>query len=113
VLAPGAAQTLSLILHELATNAAKHGALSVPEGRVLVACGVEGGPGDGRFRLDWREFDGPVVRPPARRGFGSSLIENAVAHELKGETRLEFLPGGLVYALEAPCAEVAAETAAA
>jgi PAS domain S-box-containing protein len=108
VLAPRAAQTLGLILHELATNAAKHGALSVPEGRVAVTWGVEPGPGGGRFRLDWRERDGPTVRPPARQGFGRTLIERAIAYELKGEARLDFHPEGLVYAIEAPRAEIAA-----
>jgi PAS domain S-box-containing protein len=94
------AQSLALILHELATNAAKHGALSAPEGRVEVAWDVDGPT----WRLTWREAGGPEVRPPARRGFGRLLVEEAAAHDLGGRARLEFRPEGLVYELEAPLA---------
>ncbi len=118
VLSPRAAQTLGLILHELATNAAKHGALSVPGGRVAVAWGVapDGGDGDGGgelFRLDWREAGGPPVEEPRRSGFGRRLVEGMAAHELKGEARLLFEPGGVTYRLRASRAEVVAEAAAA
>jgi two-component sensor histidine kinase len=91
-LGPKAAQTFALVLHELATNAAKHGALSAPEGRIEI--GWEAA--DGRFRLRWRERDGPPVRPPERQGFGRTLLERGVAYELGGEVTLDFRPAGLV-----------------
>jgi PAS domain S-box-containing protein len=97
-LGPKAAQSLALILHELATNAAKHGALSAPEGWVEVAWGLDGAT----WRLTWRETGGPEVRPAARRGFGRLLVEEAAAHDLGGQARLEFRREGLVYELEAP-----------
>jgi two-component sensor histidine kinase len=89
-LGPKAAQGLALILHELATNAAKHGALSVPEGRAELAWDA----GEAVLRLTWREAGGPEVRPPARRGFGRLLIEEAAVHDLAGRARLEFRRGG-------------------
>ena len=106
-LTPRAALTLSMVLHELATNAAKHGALSAPEGRVAVGWEVAGPPGATSLSLSWRETGGPPVALPARRGFGRVLIEQAVAHELGGRARLEFGPQGVSYALEADLASAA------
>ncbi len=94
-LGPGAALTLALVLHELATNAAKHGALAVPEGRVEVEwdLGANEGPvAESRLHLQWQETGGPPVAAPARRGFGRTLVEQAVAHELGGSARLELPP---------------------
>ncbi len=88
---PSHALTLSLALHELATNAAKYGALSRSEGRVALRWSVQ----DDRLDLDWHESGGPHVVPPSRRGFGSRLIETALARELDGQTRLEFAPDGV------------------
>jgi two-component sensor histidine kinase len=105
MLAPKAAQTLALVLHELATNAAKHGALSVPAGRIEIGWAVA----DGRLRLLWRERDGPPVRPPERQGFGRLLLERGVAHDLDGAVTLDFRPEGL--ACEA-CLSLAAVLAA-
>lgn len=70
-----AALTLSLILHELATNAAKYGALSVPDGRVALRWSID----DGVFRLEWRETDGPPAREPQKTGFGSRLIRRGLS----------------------------------
>ena len=106
-LTPRAALTLSMVLHELATNAAKHGALSAPEGRVAVGWEAAGPPGATSLSLSWRETAGPPVALPARRGFGRVLIEQAVAHELGGRARLEFGPQGVSYALEADLAPAA------
>jgi two-component sensor histidine kinase len=94
-LPPAKVQTLALVLHELATNAVKHGALSVPEGQVQI--GWEVGEADGvrRLRLHWEERGGPRVEPPASRGFGTTLIEQAVARELHGRAELTFVPEGL------------------
>jgi two-component sensor histidine kinase len=111
-LAPKAAQTLSLVLHELATNAAKHGALSAPGGRVEVAWGLREaagpGPGGRELRLRWRERGGPAVAAPARRGFGRTLVEQGWRHELGGEVALDFRPEGLACELAAPVAAVLA-----
>jgi len=98
VLAPRAALIVRLVLHELATNAVKHGALGVPGGRVEVVWSIR----RQRFRLGWRESGGPAVPPPARRGFGSSLLERAVAYELQGKSGLKFASKGVRYELSAP-----------
>jgi PAS domain S-box-containing protein len=104
VLTPKAALTLGLVLHELATNALKHGALSVPAGRVAVGWEVAGPPGGASLSLIWRERGGPPVAAPTRHGFGRTLIEQAVAYELGGRARLDFEPQGVRYALEAALA---------
>lgn len=90
-LSPKQTLALSLALHELGTNAAKYGALSTPEGRVALRWEAR----DGRLQLEWRETGGPPVAPPARRGFGSRLLETGLLHDLDGRTRLEFAAGGL------------------
>jgi PAS domain S-box-containing protein len=105
VLTPRAAVTLGLVLHELAANAAKHGALGVPEGRVEVTWAIEPG---GHFRLRWREQGGPAVLPPARRGFGTTILERAAAYELDAQASLSFAPGGLQYELTVPLDQVSA-----
>jgi PAS domain S-box-containing protein len=97
-LTPKAAVALALAMHELATNAVKHGALSAPAGRVEVRWAVE----DGRLRLSWREQGGPPVSPPARRGFGVRLLERGLSDELRGRVRLDFRPEGLVCEVDAP-----------
>lgn len=95
-LAPKAAITLAMALHELCTNALKHGALSVEAGRVELDWG-EAGPGG--LWLMWREWDGPWLEAPTRRGFGLRMIEQALAQEFGGQVTMEFLPGGLVCTL--------------
>ncbi len=105
-LAPAAAQPLSMALHELATNAAKYGALSVPEGRVVVAWWVE--PAGGALRLRWTERGGPgVAGRPARRGFGSRVLEGTVRSQLGGLTRTLWEPEGLVCEMHLPARHVA------
>jgi PAS domain S-box-containing protein len=94
-LPPARVQALALVLHELATNAVKHGALSAPEGRVRVGWEVGEADGVSRLRLRWEERGGPAVAPPATRGFGTDLVEAAVAHELGGRAELIFAPEGL------------------
>lgn len=101
-LRPRAAQTLTLLVHELVTNSAKYGALSAAEGLVEVAWEAE----DGRFVLGWSEHGGPPVAPPERRGFGSQIIERVAPQDLDGTCRLDYDPGGLRYRLETPLAEV-------
>jgi two-component sensor histidine kinase len=87
----GHALTLSLVLHELATNAAKYGALSVQGGRVEIRWLGE----PGRLRLTWQESGGPRVSPPTRRGFGSRLLEEVIGQDLAGGARVEYAPEGV------------------
>jgi two-component sensor histidine kinase len=98
---PKAALTLSLVVHELAVNAAKYGAMSCPQGRIAVDWRLRPGP-EGGLALRWRERGGPPVSPPERRGFGSTFIERSVAYEIDGEARLDFAPEGLVCEISFP-----------
>lgn len=101
-LRPEAAQALVLVLHELATNAAKHGALSVPQGRLELSWAAEPGPQGPWLTLAWVESGGPSVSPPARQGFGQSLIAHSIRHSLGGETALDFCPEGLRCTIRLP-----------
>jgi two-component sensor histidine kinase len=87
---------LALAIHELATNAAKYGALSNQEGRISVAWALDA---DGAFRFDWVETGGPEVSAPARRGFGSRLTERVVPTYFQGKAALIYGPGGIEYGL--------------
>jgi two-component system CheB/CheR fusion protein len=102
-LKPKAALALGMVLHELATNAAKHGALSALGGRVTVSWMVEGGGEAARLMLRWVEQGGPpVVDHPDRRGFGSELIERQVRHDMQGTVELIYEPSGLRATLALP-----------
>lgn len=103
MLVPKAALALSLAIHELATNAAKYGALSVTCGHVAVSWRFNSHDG---LDLHWQESSGPVVSKPARRGFGSTLIERALALETDGRSTLTFEPGGVVCAITLPASAV-------
>jgi len=92
-LTPKAALALSLAVHELSTNAAKFGALSKPGGRIAIDWRWDE---TGAVTLSWRESGGPLVTPPQRRGFGSSLIERALALETGGHATLNYLRRGVV-----------------
>jgi PAS domain S-box-containing protein len=100
-LRPQAAVSLTLALHELATNATKYGALSNKSGTVSVAWTVSTDETP-IFRLTWAEHGGPPVAPPTRSGFGSRLIQKGLAGELGGPVTVEFLPEGVVCRIEAP-----------
>jgi len=102
VIPPKTAISLALAMHELATNAVKHGALSVPEGSVAIAWRVCEATGGRRLILDWREQDGPPVIPPVRRGFGTRMIERGLAAELAGKVAIEFRPEGVHCTVDAP-----------
>ena len=99
-LGPNAALALAMAVHELATNAGKYGALSVPEGRVVVDWETRPADGGTRLRLRWREQHGPPVVPPQRKGFGSRLITEGLAMELDGTATLAFEPTGLVCCID-------------
>jgi len=101
-LRPRGALAFGMVVHELVTNAVKYGALSVPDGKVTMQWDIE--PDHDRFRLLWRwiERNGPLIVPPATRGFGLSLIERSLKHELKGEASFVFDPAGLQATLTLP-----------
>jgi two-component sensor histidine kinase len=102
-LAAGAAQDFALIVHELATNALKHGALSVPSGHVSLT-----GHEDGReLVLVWQESGGPPVAPPKRPGFGQTILVH-VAQALCTEVHCDYAPGGFCYRLRAELARISA-----
>ena len=98
VLTSKSALALSLAIHELATNAAKYGALSSANGNVAIHWNLTDAGG---LDLSWTESGGPEVRPPTRRGFGTRMIEG-LARDLDGTADLEFNPGGLVCRIRAP-----------
>jgi two-component sensor histidine kinase len=97
------ALALAMAFQELATNAVKYGALSNDVGRVRIAWRIGRG-GDGRLALSlrWEESGGPPVQAPARRGFGSRLIEQGLARDLDGTVAIGFEPEGVVCTIEAP-----------
>ncbi|KQT12604.1 hypothetical protein ASG40_19925 [Methylobacterium sp. Leaf399] len=94
----------SLMLHELATNAVKYGALSNDTGRVSLSWRVEGKGDAVMLRLIWRESGGPPVSPPSRKGFGSRLIERGLPGRVGGVAEVYYAPTGLVFSVEAPLA---------
>jgi light-regulated signal transduction histidine kinase (bacteriophytochrome) len=104
VLTSKSALALSLAIHELCTNAAKYGAFSTPGGRVAIKW-ILTEPGG--VDLSWTESGGPVVQAPTRRGFGSTLIERALAMETDGQASLRYLPDGVVCNVSLPPASLA------
>lgn len=109
LLNPRAAQTFSMLLHELGTNSMKYGALSSPAGKVKVEWSVEPANSGGQFRLQWVERGGPPVTPPAHEGFGSVLIDRIVAQDFGARPRVDFAPEGLRYEIEVPVSALAPE----
>lgn len=105
-LTPRVGVALVMILHELATNAAKYGALSVSEGSLEVTWCRNSENGSPQVHLRWTESGGPRVKPPSRRGFGSNLIERSTAYDLRGEARLNYREEGLHGELIFPWQEV-------
>jgi PAS domain S-box-containing protein len=98
-LSPPSAVALSMVLHELATNAAKYGALSTSRGAVDVAWEIDESGGRPALTLRWREHGGPRVAPPARQGFGSRYIERGWAASGDTEVGIDYRPEGLVCTL--------------
>jgi two-component sensor histidine kinase len=96
-LPPRLAVVLSMIVHEMATNAAKYGALSNDSGHVALDWEVLEDDGTRKLRLIWTETGGPPVVAPVQRGFGSRLIERSARDQLGGEATVDFLPRGVVY----------------
>jgi PAS domain S-box-containing protein len=104
-LEPGAALTLGLTLHELTTNAAKHGALASPSGSIEIGAQIDTGSYGRRLSLTWRERGGPPIAATPRRGFGLTLIERGLAYQLKGSVVLDFRREGLHCTVEFPLAD--------
>lgn len=102
LLTPKAGLTLAMVVHELASNASKYGALSTPEGHLAVNWNYEGRGDACRLTLDWLETGGPPVSPPAREGFGTTLIERTIGYEMDGTIAREFLPSGLHCSIAVP-----------
>ena len=108
MLTPRLAQTFALVVHELATNAAKHGALSGPGGHIAILWSIEGVGTEARFKFQWQELGGPPVTPPTRQGFGRILLEKAVASDFNAQPKIRFAPEGLIYEIDAPLSVVGA-----
>jgi two-component sensor histidine kinase len=101
-LGPKSAVAFSMAVHELCTNAIKYGALSRESGHVDVRWSAA----DGRFRWQWRERGGPPVAAPRRAGFGSRMIERALATQLSGQVAIAYEPGGVTCTIDAPLAAI-------
>ncbi len=102
LLPPRTVLTLALLFQELATNAAKYGALHNETGHIHISWRVEPSQGDKQLRLHWRESGGPPVGRPHSRGFGSVLIKSQLAKQLKGEVRLNYDPAGVICEIVMP-----------
>jgi two-component sensor histidine kinase len=100
-LKPKMALAISMILHELVTNAMKYGALSRPEGRIFVRWSVENRP-DPWVHFSWREQGVTEVAPPSRQGFGSKLVEASARHELGGKVEINYDADGIRCEFEFP-----------
>lgn len=103
---PVAVLAIAMTINELCTNSVKYGALSVNEGHVEMSWTID--KDSQRFRLTWREMNGPIVQAPARRGFGTSLIEHGLPGNLKGKAQLKYEPDGVVCEFDVPIASVRA-----
>jgi two-component sensor histidine kinase len=100
--APRTALMLSMVLHELATNAAKYGALSNDAGEIFISWTPDKSDGFNAVRLIWKERGGPPVQPASRKGFGSQLIQDGFAGQLGGSATLDWQPAGLTCTLRCP-----------
>jgi len=96
LLSAQAAQNTSLVIHELATNASKYGALSQPDGNVAISWGIENGVDEPRLVFEWKESGGPPAQAPARQGFGYTLL-TTVLSDAESKPEIRFEPDGLYY----------------
>jgi two-component sensor histidine kinase len=101
------AQSFALIIHELATNAVKYGALSRPEGHVTVQGQIQWCEGNDLFRFTWTETGGPTVELPQRKGFGSSIL-CGIARQFAQTVQMTYQPQGLIYELQVPLGSIQA-----
>ncbi|MFZ0459470.1 MAG: PAS domain S-box protein [Rhodoplanes sp.] len=100
MLNPDAAQNIGLALHELATNSMKYGALSSPEGQVVIRWDIDELQTPKKFRFSWQERGGPPVEPPTREGFGHKLLSRLASGTPDTEIRLAFAPEGFAWSIE-------------
>jgi len=100
---PRQAVSLALALHELATNAAKYGAMSNADGRVRLSWSMSSSV-PRELRLEWREEGGPPVTSPARKGFGSRLVNTVMANDFGGVVSVDYAPTGMVLTMISPAA---------
>ncbi|AWN39949.1 PAS domain-containing protein [Methylobacterium durans] len=105
-LAPRVALAFALAIHELATNSVKYGALLNDQGRVLISWDVVDGSSPERLWFQWQEIGGLLVTPPTRTGFGTRMIERALAQEIGGTAEIDYRPRGVVFTAEAPLPEI-------
>ncbi|MBV9511630.1 MAG: histidine kinase, partial [Caulobacteraceae bacterium] len=103
-LLPEAAVSFLMTCHELATNAAKYGALSVPQGRVEISWALND-PAPGQFTFHWREVGGPPVTEPQRFGFGTQMIRRGFARDVGGRSELAFAADGVRFTMTAPLSQ--------
>ncbi len=101
-LSPRASLAFAMALHELATNAAKYGALSADIGRVIVNWEIVTGKDADQVELRWEEIGGPPVKPPTRTGFGSKMIERMLSAEIGGKAKIDYRPRGVVCTIKTP-----------
>lgn len=104
-LKPRQAMSLGMVLHELATNAGKSGALSAESGHVVIRWSVTKADGVEHLEIDWHERGGPTVAEPTRRGFGLKLVEREISYNLSGHSSVAFNPDGLKATIVFPLTE--------
>lgn len=112
VLSAKAAQNFTLAIHELATNAAKYGALSTAAGRVGISWSIAKTNGTGQFTFRWQERGGPVVSPPSQMGFGSTVLQQVMAEYFDEPPRIDFASGGVSYELSGSLDSISHQAAA-
>lgn len=103
LLNPQAYSTMALVVHELVTNSTKYGSLSVPEGRVTMGWRREP---NGDLSIEWRESEGPKVKAPTRKGFGTTIISRSVPYDLGGKANIEYDPKGVHATFRIPARHV-------
>lgn len=109
-LSPQTTQLMGMIFHELATNAAKYGALSNDNGRIWIIWAITERAGRSRLHLEWQERDGPPIRTPSHKGFGTTLLRDVPTRSLQADITLAYPETGLVWSLDAAMDDITEET---
>jgi two-component system, chemotaxis family, CheB/CheR fusion protein len=104
IVKPSAVQCLTLVFHELTTNAVKHGALSVPDGRIAVTWSLS--EKEQMLAIHWREAEGPQVAAPVRQGFGTHMVTEVLTHQLDAKVKTDFDANGFRCTIELPLAQM-------
>ena len=111
LLSATAAQSIGMVVHELSTNAIKHGALVSVNGRINIAWGLELSEAGERFNMSWTERHGPPVVAPTSRGFGTTVVTRMIEMSMDGKTEVLFEPEGLIWRLSCPAYKLDADNA--